>query len=70
MKNKNMNKTEIIKAYSSAGYSIDINGKTVVKEPFKSVIDGKVIWIEQAFSSKEKDFNFLEKCLKDFNLTI
>jgi len=65
-----MKNQEIIKVYRSAGYSINIHKETTIKEPFKSIIDDKIIYIEKAYSSKERDFKFLEDCLKDFNLKI
>mgnify|MGYP003599844883 CR=1 FL=1 len=61
---------KIIRAYKEAGYKINTHKNTTVEEPFKSLVDGKVFYKEKCYSSKEKDFKFLENCLKDFNLKI
>jgi len=61
---------KIIRAYRTAGYKINTQKNTTVEEPFKSLVNGKIFYKEICYSSKEKDFKFLESCLENLNLKI
>ena len=61
---------KIIRAYRTAGYKINTQKNTTVEEPFKSLVNGKIFLKEICYSSKEKDFKFLESCLEGLNLKI
>ncbi len=65
-----MTNKEVIEIYKAAGYKINTHKNTTVEEPFKSLVSGKVFYKEICYSSKEKDFKFLESCLEDLNLKI
>ena len=68
-KNKNINKDitpkQALDIFRESGYVIILTKGTSIKEPFTSKIDGELINMEVAFSTKSNDLDFIKKCYTD-----
>ena len=60
-----MTQKEIIQEIEKLGYKVSFKYGTDIIEEYKSTIDGEIFERKPCWSTKHRDFGFLENCLPD-----